>query len=243
MSRAAWFAAVADFQNAKVKIGRGKLNRLSPAGKLAGMAPQFIPSGRTSIIEKGELKFQLQTEYAAKPQPRITTTIFSEGQVLHKVERAVEKGIETFEEMHIIEDFIKAQHFEISKVIREQGLPTAAGSDEPEPRQPSRSVSIRRMEEVEQVFTITADGQIAEDKQVTDEFKRIFKHIFKQLPEMMAVFASLPGQSDRRENGIYEIEPGRILLASTGLEFYLILVKKGTEYNAVANRIKQILQI
>lgn len=189
------------------------------------------------------MKFQLQTEYAATPQPRITTTIFSNGQVLHKVERTIDKVIETLEEMHIIEDFIKAQHLEVAKVMHKQGLPAPLEGDDPGTQNLSCSERMRRMDEVEQVFTITADGHIAEDRHITEQFKNIFKHIFKQLPEMMAVFASLPGEADRRENGIYEIEPGRILLASTGLEFYLILVKKGTAYDAVAGRFRDILKI
>ena len=92
------------------------------------MAPQYIPAGRTSVVKKGKSEFQLQTEYAGNPQPRVTTTIFSEGRVLHKVEKMISRSVTTIEEMHHIEDIIKSQHLEISKIIREKGLPSVPAS-------------------------------------------------------------------------------------------------------------------
>lgn len=207
------------------------------------MAPQFIPSGRTSVVKKGKSEFQLQTEYAGSPQPRITTTIFSEGRVLHKIEKAIEKQITSVEEMHLVEDIIKSQHHEISKIIRERGLPTVPKSQVGLPREKTRSQRIREMLEVDYVFRITPEGKIAEDGQITGDFKRLFKHVIKELPRLMAVFAALPHDPNQREEGIYEIERGRILFASTGLEFYLILIRPGTEYDAVAGRLKEILGI
>ena len=50
---------------------------------------EFIPVGRTSLVRKRGLNLQVQTEYASRPSPRITTTILSDGQVLHKVERTL----------------------------------------------------------------------------------------------------------------------------------------------------------
>jgi len=207
------------------------------------MAPQYIPAGRTSIVKKGKSEFQLQTEYAGSPQPRVTTTIFAEGRVLHKIEKAIEKAVASIDEMHQIEDIIKSQHLEISKIIRDRGLPTAPKSVAGSPQEKTRSQRIREMLEIERVFRITSEGKIADDSQITGEFKKLFKHVLRELPQMMAVFASLPGNPDRREEGIYEIERGRILLASTGVEFYLILIQPGTDYDAVAGRLKDILDI
>ena len=207
------------------------------------MAPQYIPAGRTSVVKKGKSEFQLQTEYAGNPQPRVTTTIFSEGRVLHKVEKMISRSVTTIEEMHHIEDIIKSQHLEVSKIIREKGLPSVPASIAGSAQEKTRSQNIRQIPEVEQVFRITSEGRIADDRRITADFRKIFKHVLRELPRMMAVFASLPDRPDRREEGIYEIERGRILLASTGVEFYLILVRSGTDYNAMAGRLKEILDI
>jgi hypothetical protein len=207
------------------------------------MAPQYIPAGRTSIVKKGKSEFQLQTEYAAMPQPRITTTIFAQGRVLHKIEKSINRTVETVEEMHLVEDIIKTQHLEISRIIRERGLPSQPDSIVDVPQELTRSEQMRRMDEVEQVFRITFDGRLADDSQLSDEFKKFFKHIIKELPQMMMVFASIPGKTERREEGIYELEPGRILLISTGIEYFLILLKPGTPYETVAGPLKQIFDI
>ena len=206
------------------------------------MSGQYIPAGRTSIVKWGKSEFQLQTEYARHPHPRITTTIFAQGQVLHKVEKSLEKEIETIEQMHRAEDVIKAQHSEISKIIREKGLPTAP----PPPRDPEqsklRSDRIGLLDGVERVYVITADGKIIGNQETTRQFQKMFKHVFRELPEMLKVFAALPGSGNRREEGIYEVEPGRILMASTGVEFYLILIRAECDYETLANQLAAILR-
>lgn len=244
MSRAVSCAEVAGFPNAKgITGGETRLRVFSRPGFPANMSPQYIPAGRTSIVKKGRSEFQMQTEYAGIPHPRITTTIFSEGQVLHKIEKVLEKDIETIEEMHQIEDIIKAQHLEVSKVIRERGVPASPGNDIVSKPDDNPTERIRQLEVVEQVFRITSDGKIADSNKITREFKNLFKHILKELPQMIMVFAALPGQSGHREEGIYEIEPGRILLASKGDTFFLILIKSGTPYETVAAPLKAILNI
>lgn len=206
------------------------------------MAPQYIPSGMTSMVKRGKAAFQVQTEYARIPRPRITTTIFSSGQVLHKIEKLVEFQVTSIEEMHEVEDIIKAQHLEVSRVLRERGLPTCPESTIDPPEEKVRSEQIRRLEGVERVYLVTAEGKLIGDRKATQQFKKIFKHVLRELPEMLKVFASLPGGGELREEGIYEVEPGRILLASTGVEFFLILLRPGQCPPDIAVRIRDIIQ-
>ncbi len=205
------------------------------------MASQYIPAGRTSIVKKGRMEFQLQTEYAGIPQPRVTTTIFAQGRVLHKIEKSIDKSIESIEEMHRVEDLIKTQHSEISRELRERGLPIESGGAGTDDRGQSPLERIQRLEEVERVFVVSPGGKIINDRAVTREFKRLLKHIFKELPNLITVFASLPDGAGRREAGIYEIEPGRVLLLSTGVDFYLVLVRPHTEYSTIRGKFNQIL--
>lgn len=205
------------------------------------MSSQFIPSGRTSIVKCGEAQFQLQTEYASMPHPRITTTIFSDGRVLHKIEKKVDKEVTSIEEMHEVEDIIKARHLEVSKVLREEGLPLQPDSRFGQTEKKIRSDQIRDLPNVKKVYLVTGEGKLIGDRKVTKEFKKMFKHVLRELPNMVSVFAELPGHGSNREEGIYEIEPGRILLASTGVEFFLILIKSGTEYGSIAPQISGIL--
>lgn len=196
------------------------------------------------MVKRGETKYQLQTEYARHPRPRITTTIFSQGQVFHKIEKTIDYEIDSIERMHEAEDIIKVQHNEISRIIREKGLPSGPAADKMDaPESKIRSERIRRLDEVKKVYLITSDGKLSGNRETTTEFKRVFKHVLKELPEMLRVFASLPGPGDRREEGIYEIEPGKLILASTGAEFYLILLESGTNQDQISEKLKNILEI
>ena len=68
---------------------------------------QYIPAGRTSLVRRGGAPIQVQTEYAFRPYPRVTTTILDNGKVLHKVERKLEKGIDSLEEQSHMEEVIR----------------------------------------------------------------------------------------------------------------------------------------
>ncbi|MEE9442217.1 MAG: hypothetical protein V3V99_06075 [candidate division Zixibacteria bacterium] len=207
------------------------------------MSSQYIPSGRTSIVKRGEAEFQLQTECAIIPHPRVTTTIFSKGQVLHKIERTIDKEVTSIEEMHEVEDIIKAQHLEVSKILREEGLPSQPASRFGQADKKIRSDQIRDLPSVEKVYLVTGEGKLVGNRKVTKEFKKMFKHVLRELPNMIGVFAELPGHGHNREEGIYEIELGRILLASTGVEFFLILLKPETPYDIIAPQISGILNL
>jgi len=144
--------------------------------------------------------------------------------------------------MHRVEDVIKSQHSEISKIIREKGLPTAPSPPRDGADSKLRSDRIALLDGVERVYVVTADGKIVGPQETTKQFQKLFKHVFRELPEMLKVFAALPGSGNRREEGIYEVEPGRILMASTGVEFYLILIRPECNYESLANQLAAILR-
>jgi|GEM_PF-6256445 len=205
------------------------------------MANQFIPSGRTSVVKKGSVEYQLQTEFASHPHGRVTTTISAQGEVLHKIEKRIEGDIKSLEEMHEIEEIIKAQHLEISKIIRERGAPTVPTEAPRRVDGQLRSEQIRRLEAVDKVYIITSEGKITGDKETTQQFKKMFKHILKELPEMLGIFSRLPGPEGGYEHGIYEVEPGRIILVSSGAEYYLILLKPKINYSEFQEKLQHIL--
>lgn len=205
------------------------------------MVTKYIPAGRTSLAKHGHKEFQLQTEYIRTSGPRVVTTVFMKGQVLHKIEKEVSWDVNTIEEMHHVEDIIKSQHLEVSKIIRKRGLLTPATTSLDLPQGKIRSERIRQLGEVEKIFLVTQDGKITGNREISGEFNRLFKQVVSELPEMLKVFTALPGPSHRREEGIYEVEAGRILLASTGAEFYLILVRSGTRYDAIEGKLRNIL--
>ncbi len=79
-----------------------------------------IPAGRTSRIVQGSTEIQIQTEFASRPSPRLTTSIFSKGQVMHKVEQELQSKIISFEDKIRIEDKLRKQHFEVLKTLKDE---------------------------------------------------------------------------------------------------------------------------
>jgi hypothetical protein len=77
----------------------------------------YIPAGRTSRIARGSLEIQVQTEYAYRPSPRLTTTIFSSGQVLHKIEHELAAPITSPEGQFRVEAQLRKQHMEIMEIV------------------------------------------------------------------------------------------------------------------------------
>jgi hypothetical protein len=79
------------------------------------------PAGISSEASSGEKKFWVQTEFAPRPKPRITTSISLNGDVVQKVENVWEKLPRSEEDKDEIERFLRKQHQEVMKDVRENG--------------------------------------------------------------------------------------------------------------------------
>ncbi len=114
----AFIAGVTSSRRTGVRLIGGP-PRLCQSGKDDRVVSGFIPAGRTSLVRRGDTQLQVQTEYAHRPFPRITTTILKQGQVLHKVEKKLEHAIASIEEQNLAEDVMKRQHAEVLSLIQD----------------------------------------------------------------------------------------------------------------------------
>jgi hypothetical protein len=80
----------------------------------------ILPAGLLSETRFGDTKFFVQTEFASRPQPRVTTTISIDGAVVEKVENIWDKLPQTEEEKGAIETCLREQHQRVLKTIREK---------------------------------------------------------------------------------------------------------------------------
>ncbi len=71
-------------------------------------------------MKRGDAEIQLQTEYAPRPTPRITSSILLSGELLHKIETPLESEIETQEQLEKVERLILRQHGEALKALKSQ---------------------------------------------------------------------------------------------------------------------------
>jgi hypothetical protein len=190
----------------------------------------LIPTGRTSLIKRGKLALQVQTEYAHRPYPRITTTVQKSGQVIQKIERNLDRPIASIEEKDLLEDRIRKQHAEILGIIDKNRPITAALAASPPPAPIPPAPHLTTLERLEalpgrhRVFRLDNEGNFV-DAAVSKEFKHAFSAVFKNLRDLLTVFTEIPGVGLTRESGVYEIERNELYLLSAGTELYFFHVE------------------
>ncbi|KAA3635294.1 MAG: hypothetical protein DWP97_04985 [Calditrichaeota bacterium] len=243
-------------------------------------ASKYIPTGRTSLIKKDTVSLQVQTEYAYRPFPRLTTTILNSGQVLHKIEKKLEKEIESIAEQNIIEERIRSQHADVIKIIKENN--TDSLLDSKKPAEPTPVVSeihqdavsevavsdavvheteiaapppaeeeieesneihytqrFKAIEGVKYVYHLTPDGQFHSEVE-SNQFKKTFSPIFKNIVEMMEIFAISPGGLER-EKGVCEIQRNQLYLVSAGEKIYFVVLENPNKDINYEERFNQII--
>ncbi len=195
----------------------------------------LIPTGRTSLVKRGDVALQVQTEYARRPLPRITTTVQKSGQVLQKIERSLDNPIASIEEKNRMEETIRKQHAEVLGIIRgNKNLPRPArpkptpSEPKPYPEPDNALTTIERLGQLpgqHRVFRLDNEGSFL-NASVSKEFAKMFKAVFKNLHELISVFASVPGIGLTRETGVFEVEHNSLYLVSTGTEFYILCIQQ-----------------
>lgn len=190
-------------------------------------ANNFIPVGRTSLLHRGDLSLQVQTEYASRPSPRITTTILKQGMVLHKVERPLEQPVVSLDEQHRVEAHMQRQHLAVLETIEAGGLDASAGIKAPvkieELHKPlTFSEALAAIPGVQRIYRLDAKGNFAGGGESTEQFKKLFSSVLKNLKSLLDLFG--PISHDRRERGVYEVERNRLYFICDGAEFYFVLV-------------------
>ena len=183
----------------------------------------YIPAGRTSRIVKGSSELQIQTEYAYRPTPRLTTSVISSGQVIHKIQQDLSDPIATFEEKAKVESMLRKQHVEVIKIIQSKDFSddmTFKDTVAPQSKSTSVTDKLARLKGVERVFRMDNEGNFLEP-QISDTFNKRFAAVLKNLNEVLNIFSELPG--GKRESGLVEIEPRRLYFISSGYECYFLL--------------------
>jgi len=191
----------------------------------------FIPNGRTSRVRKGKTSLQVQTEYALRPYPRLTTTILNDGQVLHKIEKKLERPIGSSEEQTEIERMIKRQHSEVVAIIEEH---TAGKPAMLEVLKTSHSDyltladRLKTIPGVQRIYDLDNEGNFLRHENA-EHFRKAFGVVFKGLRDLIEIFGQIPGITMAREKGVYEVERDRLYLVSCGDEICIVTVNRAND--------------
>lgn len=195
---------------------------------------EFIPCGRTSLVNRNGTALQVQTEYAYRPYPRVTTTILDGGRVLHKVEKKLEKCVESPEEQVEMEEIIKRQHYQIMLIIKDQKPKKVQTIQTQRIRvltEPTFKEELKAIAGVEKVFFLDKGGAFDNEEDAFN-FKKYFPSLYKGLTDLIEMFMRLPGAEVDREKGVLELKKDRLYFISSGFAFaFAITVKKEEQTN------------
>ncbi|MDF1544108.1 MAG: hypothetical protein P1R58_03280 [bacterium] len=199
---------------------------------------EFIPTGRTSLVKANGADLQVQTEYAYRPYPRITSTISCNGKVLHKLEKKLPDPVTCLDEQEKVDLYIKKQHAVILDTI--QGSPAAAVDQEnapsgsavvdQAPSSPSVAESNLTLDEkimavpgTQEIYRLDMMGNFLEPG-FDQKFRNSFASVYKNLREMLDIFPI--DAFGKREKGVYEVDRDRLYLISLGEECYFATVRR-----------------
>jgi hypothetical protein len=194
----------------------------------------YIPVGRTSMVRRGRIDLQVQTEYAPRPYPRITTTVLNSGRVLHKIEKKLDEPIASQDEQMRAQRIIQQQHADVTALLESQSTilpkdpaeqkPVAAPSGKPAAER-SLTERLAAISGIQRIYQLDNDGNFIGNGSA-DQFKRDFSPVFKHMQDLLNIFVQLPGNGNRREQGVYEIQRDRLYIVSTGKTFYIVVVNR-----------------
>ncbi|UCC43498.1 MAG: hypothetical protein JSU65_10175 [Candidatus Zixiibacteriota bacterium] len=192
------------------------------------VAEQYIPAGRTSVVKRKGNTLQLQTEYACRPVPRISTTILDSGQVLHKIERELDKPVSSLAEQREIEESIRKQHAEVMALVKNDASAVPISSTG---ESSTRKVSLSFYDQflsisgVKRVYRLDNDGNFV-GARASEQFKTLFAEVFRNIRDLLEIFLLEPGVGVTREKGVCEICRDQLYLVSAGPECYIVVIER-----------------
>jgi hypothetical protein len=179
------------------------------------------------LVNKEGTSIQIQTEYAYRPYPRVTTTILDNGRVLHKIEKKLDKGIDSPEEQSQMEDVIKQQHSEILAIVKDNQRASAPKNQQSTTqkfeiaKEATMAQKLATIPGVEKVYHLDTNGEFVDSPEASN-FKNAYPQLFKGHCKLMGLFMVLPGSEMKREQGVYEVERDSLYFVSAGKDFYFV---------------------
>ncbi|MEW5874549.1 MAG: hypothetical protein AB1752_05130 [Candidatus Zixiibacteriota bacterium] len=70
----------------------------------------YIPQGKLGAHRLGSKLFQVQTEFAHRPHPRVTSSVILDGRIVHKTDKEWSGGMESEAERAALDALIADQH-------------------------------------------------------------------------------------------------------------------------------------
>jgi hypothetical protein len=195
------------------------------------------PAGISSYLTWKEKQLYLQTEFALRPHPRITTTVSCEGEVIHKAEEVWEGGLRREEDKKQIEALIRKQHKRVRFMVQNKAQEILA-SYMPKPL-PIFWEQLSQMEGIENILAFDQEGKVLYQEKESETSKKITENIISTI--QLANFLSQVSKLGTLKRSTLSIENFKVIIFHRRDNYFAVHLNKEKETEEVISRIENVL--
>jgi hypothetical protein len=206
----------------------------------------IIPGGLSSEAVVKEDKFCVQTEFAHRPKPRVTTTISLNGEVVEKVENPWDRSPHTDEDREEIEIFLKRQHQQVLETIKNKGEKPASPEPEKEEVTPAVGDELSKVDRelysydgVCRWISLMEDGRMSTRRISGSEDEDIKEQV--KLIKDLALFLTTVTRLGNLVGGVLHLAKGFLLLLPLHHRLLAVQLDPKVDVKSLVKRIKSVV--
>jgi hypothetical protein len=205
----------------------------------------ILPGGLASEASNKESKFCVQTEFAQRPKPRVTTTISLNGEVVEKVENIWDRLPQNEEDKKEVETFLKKQHQQVLENIKNKRADSATlGLESNGSVAAKGSLTLKIEEELSRIPGVYGWVFLSEDngvkaKRFSTKAKGDYSDIVRSVKHFSGMLSSDPTLGNL-QGGILEVPDSRMVFLPLPKRFLAVQVESQTDVKKLIQSIKAI---
>jgi hypothetical protein len=202
----------------------------------------IIPNGLASEAVVQKARFCVQTEFAHRPKPRVTTTISLNGEVVEKVETKWQKSPLTEEDKQDIERFLQEQHQKVMEKIKaKEAQPESDEVNQEDGRPVSEDAVLKVDQELSRTHGVSGwtfmlkDGRILSHRISHPQDRERFEQI-RDLASLLATVTPL----GKLTGGVLELPVNLSVVLPVGEHFLGVRLHPQVDPKSVVDRIREL---
>lgn len=195
------------------------------------------PAGISSYLNWKEKQLYLQTEFALRPQPRITTTVSCQGEVIYKTEELWKGGLKRQEDKEEIEELIGLQHRKTRELVKNKAEEILV-SLMPKPL-PKFWEGLSKMEGVQNVFAFDQQGKLLYQEKEDELSKKIRQGIISVI--QLSNFLTQVSRLEKLNRTHIKTLDFKVILFQRRDNYFAVQPKKDRSLEEVISKVEEFL--
>jgi len=195
------------------------------------------PAGISSYLNWKEKQLYLQTEFALRPQPRITTTVSCQGEVIYKTEELWKGGLKRQEDKEEIEELIGLQHRKVRELVKNKAEEILV-SLLPKPL-PKFWQGLSKMEGVQNVFAFDQQGKLLYQEKEDELSKKIRQGIISVI--QLSNFLTQVSRLEKLNRTHIKTLDFKVILFQRRDNYFAVQPKKDRNLEEVISKVEEFL--